>query len=152
MHSVHFEETFSLAPVYSTVYLATWRDVCLWMWLALHPRTWMSLVWPLAYVWTHYLWQHSGMGTPPWLCLSSATRHLVTDSGRARPSPVHPLTLPLWTRQRPFKGCPCLIPPPHSASTACVYQPVQIRLGETLHDGEMDRKNQCEPHQWALTL
>lgn len=39
------------------------------------------------------------------------------------------LTLPLWTTQRAFEGCPCLIPPPHSASTARVYQPLQVRLG-----------------------
>lgn len=159
MYSVRDEDTCSSPPGYSTAYLATvqsvcaaWR-VCLWMWWALHPRTWMSLVWPLAYVWTHYLWQHSGAGTPAWSGLSSAAPHL-SPCHKFRTSSavlVHPLTLPLWTRQRPLKGCPCLIPQPHFALMARVYLSVQIRLEETFHDGEIDRKNQFEPHQWGLS-
>lgn len=57
-----------------------------------------------------------------------------------------PLTLPLWMRQRPFEGCPCLIPPPHSASMACVYQPVQVRLEKALHEGGINRQ---EKSMWA---
>lgn len=116
--------------------------LCVWLWLALHPRTCMSLVWPLAYLWTHYLCQHSGMAAPHGSAyhLPLLTWHLVSDSGWSRPFPVLLLTLPLWTRQRPFEGCPCLIPPPRSALTACVYQPVQVRQEETLHEGEINRQ------------
>lgn len=71
-------------------------------------HTFMSLVWPLAYVWTHYLWQHSSTAAPPHRSnsLSSAT---------ARPSRRlmfrMSLTFPLWpfqrwTRQGPFEACP----------------------------------------------
>lgn len=65
-------------------------------------------------------------------------------SSQIQGDPGHPLCLrwpfPLWTRLRPFEGCPCLIPSPHSASTVCVYQPLQVQLEETLHGGEINRQ------------
>lgn len=44
-----------------------------------------------------------------------------------------------------LKDVPRLIPPPHSASTACVYLPAQVRLEETLHEGEINRQGKSIP-------
>ena len=79
-------------------------------------------------------------------CYSSPVL-LVSDWGRER---VLPLTLPLSASRRPlFEGCPWLIRPPHSASTAVFISRVQVRLEETLHEGEINRQ---EKSIWAASM
>lgn len=79
---MHFRDLFFCSCVQyyiaccSAANLCTVTYSCAGLWLALHPRACMSLVWPLAHLWTHYLWQHSSMGALPQVSLSHATPYL----------------------------------------------------------------------------